>query len=139
MHIWKRHYSLEQLNQQGEHCAVGHLGILITEQGDDYLKATMPVDHRTTQPQGFLHGGVSAALAETVGSIAGFCCVEEGKSVVGVEINASHLRPVRSGLITAIAKPVRLGATLQVWQIDIRDQQDKLCCSSRLTLSVINI
>ena len=139
MSIWKKHYSLAQLNQQGKHCAVGHLGIEIIEQGEDYLKASMPVDHRTTQPYGFLHGGISAALAETVASVAGFCCAEESKGVVGVEINASHLRPVRSGFVTAIAKPVRLGTTLQVWQIDIHDQQDKLCCVSRLTLSVMNI
>lgn len=139
MNIWKKNLTIAELNQIGTNCAIAHLGILFTELGNDYLTATMPVDQRTTQPMGFLHGGLSVVLAETVGSLAGFCCVEEGKGVVGTEINASHLRPVRSGLITAIAKPVRLGSNLQVWQIDIRDQQDKLCCTSRLTLSVINI
>ena len=138
MKIWKKSHTLEQLNRQGKDCAIAHLGIEITEQGDNYLKARMPVDHRTIQPYGFLHGGLSAALAESVGSLAGFCSVEDNKTVVGVEINASHLRPVRSGYVTATAKPVRLGTTLQVWQIDIHDQDDKLCCTARLTLSVIN-
>ncbi len=139
MTIWKKNLTLEQLNQAGQHCAVAHLGIEISERGENYLKAVMPVDQRTTQPQGFLHGGISAALAETVGSLAGFCCVETQQAVVGVEINASHLRPVRSGYVTATAKPVRLGTTLQVWQIDIQDQHDKLCCVARLTLSVVNL
>lgn len=139
MSIWKKNFTLEQLNQVGLHCAVAHLGIEITERGEDYLKATMPVDHRTTQPQGFLHGGISAALAETVGSLAGFCCVDTQQAVVGVEINASHLRPVRTGWVTATATPIRLGTSLQVWQIDIQDQQDKLCCVARLTLSVVNL
>lgn len=99
MKIWKKTFTLEQLNQFNAQCAVGHLGIQFTAQGEDWLEATMPVDHRTTQPMGFLHGGISAALAETVGSMAGFCCVEENQAVVGLDINASHLRPVREGAL----------------------------------------
>lgn len=139
MTIWKKNLTIQQLNTMNQHCAVSHLGIEVTAQGENYLEATMPVDQRTTQPMGFLHGGISAALAETVGSLAGFCCVDDHHAVVGSEINASHLRPVRHGLVRARATPVKLGSTLQVWQIDIYNQEDKLCCSSRLTLSVINI
>ncbi|PJG82658.1 hotdog fold thioesterase [Caviibacterium pharyngocola] len=138
MNIWKKQFSLKQLNRLNEGCAVDHLGIEFTAQGDDWLEATMTVNHKTTQPMGLLHGGISAALAETVGSLAGFCCVEQHQAVVGIELNASHLRPVSGGNMIAKASPVRLGKTLHVWQIDIRDQQDKLCCSARLTLSVIN-
>lgn len=137
MTIWKKNLTLKQLNDFCKNCAVAHLGIEFTAQGDDWLEAGMPVDQRTTQPMGLLHGGISAALAETVASTAGFCCVAENQAVVGVEINANHLRAVRQGNVYAKASPIRLGKTLQVWQIDIRDEQDKLCCVSRLTLSVI--
>ena len=137
MSIWKKHLTLQQLNDFCQHCAVAHLGIEFTAQGDDWLEARMPIDHRTTQPMGFLHGGISAALAETVASTAGFCCVEANQAVVGLEINASHLRPVKQGYVCAKSSPIRLGKNVQVWQIDIRDEQDKLCCVSRLTLSVI--
>ncbi|PJG85091.1 hotdog fold thioesterase [Conservatibacter flavescens] len=135
--MWKKQFSLSQLNQLCEHCAIAHLGIEFCAQGDDWLEAKMPVDCRTTQPMGYLHGGISAALAETVASLAGFCCVEEGYAVVGSEINASHLRPVTSGEVYAKACPIRLGKSLQVWQVDIRDERAKLCCVARLTLSVI--
>ncbi len=138
MTIWKKALTLQQLNQMSAHCAVAHLGILFSAQGDNWLEATMPVDQRTTQPMGFLHGGISAALAETVASMAAFCCVDEHCGVVGLEINASHVRPVRTGTVTARATPIRLGKSTQFWQIDIKDQTDKLCCSSRLTVSVVN-
>lgn len=103
------------------------------------LETTMPVDHRTMQPFCLLHGGVSVALAETIGSLAGSLCLEEGKTAVGLDINANHLRPVRSGKVTARATPINLGRNIQVWQIDIRTEENKLCCVSRLTLSVINL
>lgn len=139
MSIWKREFSLEDLNQGCKNCAIEHLGIEFTGKGDDWLEATMPVNEKTMQPVGILHGGVSAALAETVGSLAGYCCTEEGQIVVGAEINASHLRPAKKGgFVIGKAYPCKIGRTLQVWQIDIRDQDDKLCCVSRLTLSVIN-
>lgn len=137
--IWKKNLPLEQLNKIGEKCAVGHLGIQISAIGDNWLEATMPVDHRTTQPFGLLHGGLSVALAETVGSLAGFLCVDEQQAVVGLEVNANHLRPVCQGKVTAKASPLKLGQSTQIWQIDIRDEQDKLCCVSRLTLSVIKL
>ncbi|ABR74915.1 esterase [Actinobacillus succinogenes] len=137
MRIWKKLFTLEQLNRLSRNCAVSHLGIRFTAFGDDWLEAAMPVDRRTTQPFGLLHGGISAALAETVGSMAGWLCADDNQTAAGIEINASHLRPVKSGEITARATPVRLGQTLQVWDIHLRDQQDKLCCVSRLTLSVV--
>lgn len=137
MAIWKRNLSIEEMNQSCLNTAISHLGIKITEQGEDWLKATMPIDHRTVQPMGLLHGGISAALAETLGSIAGFCCTEENQLIVGAEINASHLKSVSSGYVTATAHPLRLGNKLQVWQIDIRDQQGRLCCSARHTVYVL--
>lgn len=137
--IWKKPFTLSKLNDIGKHCAVGHLGIEISAFGDDWLEATMPVDRRTIQPFGLLHGGISVALAETVGSLAGFLCVEEGKAVVGLDINANHLRPVRQGKVTAKATPINLSKNTHVWQIDIRTEEDKLCCVSRLTLSIITL
>ena len=137
--IWKKTFTLEQLNHMGKNCAVGHLGIEISAFGDDWIEATMSVDHRTTQPFGLLHGGVSVALAETIGSLAGFLCVEEGKAVVGLDINANHLRPVKQGKVTAKATPISLSKNTHVWQIDIRTEEDKLCCVSRLTLSIITL
>ncbi len=137
MTIWKRTLSLSEMNQLCANCAVGHLGIEFTAQGENWLEATMAVDNRTTQPMGLLHGGISVALAETVGSLAGLLCLEEPHAAVGTDINASHLRPVKSGKVTARATPLRLGKRTQVWQIDIRDEQENLCCTSRLTLTVI--
>ena len=96
----------------------------------------MPVDHRTMQPFGVLHGGVSVALAETIGSLAGSLCLEEGKTAVGLDIHANHLRPAKKGFVTAKATPIALSQNTHVWQIDIRDEQDKLCCVSRLTLYI---
>lgn len=137
--IWKKQLSLAQLNTMGHNCAIGHLGIEITALGDNWLEASMPVDHRTTQPFGLLHGGISCALAETLGSLGAFLTLEEGRAAVGLEINANHLRPVSAGRVIAKASPIALGKNTQVWQIDIRNEQDKLCCVSRLTLSLINL
>ena len=137
--IWKKQLSLAQLNAMGRNCAIGHLGIEITALGDNWLEASMPVDHRTIQPFGLLHGGISCALAETLGSLGAFLSLEEGRAAVGLEINANHLRPVSAGRVIAKASPIALGKNTQVWQIDIRNEQDKLCCVSRLTLSLINL
>ncbi len=137
--IWQKNFTLENLNQLCSNSAVSHLGIEISAFGKDWIEATMPVDHRTMQPFGVLHGGVSVALAETIGSLAGSLCLEEGKAAVGLDINANHLRPVRLGKVTAKATPINLGRNIQVWQIDIRTEENKLCCVSRLTLSVINL
>ena len=136
MAIWKKAFTLEQLNEMGKNCAIGHLGIEISAYGENWIEAKMPVDHRTTQPFGLLHGGVSVALAETIGSLAGFLSIEEGQIALGLDINANHLRTVKKGFVTAKATPIALSQNTHVWQIDIRDEQDKLCCVSRLTLSI---
>ncbi len=138
MGIWKKEINLDKLNQSCADCAVSHLGIRFTNYGDDWLEAEMPITEKTTQPMGWLHGGISCALAETVGSAAGFYCVEEPNVTVGAEINASHLRPMKKGDVArAVATPLKLGNKLHVWQIDILNSENKLCCRSRLTLSVI--
>jgi 1,4-dihydroxy-2-naphthoyl-CoA hydrolase len=137
--IWNKPLTLQQLNQFCENSAISHLGIVFSAQGDDWLEAQLKVDERSCQPMGYLHGGISVTLTETVGSLAGFCCVADDYFVVGTEINASHLRPVKKGnIVTARATPMRLGKTLQVWQINLYDQQRQLCCSARLTLAVVN-
>ena len=136
MAIWKKTFTLNQLNEMSKNCAIEHLGIEVSAVGENWIEATMPVDHRTTQPFGLLHGGVSVALAETIGSLAGFLCIEEDQVALGLDINANHLRPVKKGFVTAKATPIALSQNNHVWQIDIRDEQDKLCCVSRLTLSI---
>lgn len=137
--IWKKQLSLDALNAMNQGSAVSHLGIEISHIGEDFLEATMPVDSRTSQPFGFLHGGISCALAETLGSLGAYLTLEEGRVGVGLEINANHLRPVKQGFVRAKATPIAITKNTQVWQIDIRDNQDKLCCVSRLTLSIINL
>lgn len=137
MAIWKQPLSTEQIDGITQNTLVRHLGIEITEVGDDYLKATMPVDHRTHQPMGILHGGASVALAETIGSLGAQMCAEPGHFVVGLEINANHIRSARSGFITGVATPIHVGRSTQVWNIRIADEQDKTVCVSRLTMSVL--
>lgn len=137
--IWQKNFTLENLNQFCSNSAVSHLGIEISAFGEDWIEATMPVDHRTTQPFGLLHGGISVALAETIGSLAGYLAIEKNKIAVGLDINAHHLRSVKQGIVTAKATPISLNRNIHVWQIDIRDEQDKLCCVSRLTLSILNL
>lgn len=141
MSIWKYPVNEEQINLAGKNTMVEHLGIEITEVGDDYLKATMPVDHRTVQPFRLLHGGASVTLAETLGSIGGGLLVEAGKqTVVGLEINANHLRGGKEGtVVTGVAKPIHIGGRTQVWDIRITNEKDQLVCISRLTLAVVNI
>jgi 1,4-dihydroxy-2-naphthoyl-CoA hydrolase len=115
---------------------IDNLGIEFLEVGDDYVKARMPVDRRTIQPFGLLHGGASVALAETLGSVAANLCVDrEKKMCVGLEVNANHLRPVPNGFVYGVAKPVHVGDATQVWEICILNEQDKLVCISRLTLA----
>ena len=137
--IWQKNFTLENLNQLCSNSAVSHIGIEISAFGEDWIEATMPVDHRTIQPFGLLHGGISVALAETIGSLAGYLAIEENKIAVGLDINAHHLRSVKQGIVTAKATPISLNRNIHVWQIDIRDEQDKLCCVSRLTLSILNL
>ncbi|HXH17821.1 MAG TPA: hotdog fold thioesterase [Chitinophagales bacterium] len=138
MSIWKSPSEKEFLNDQSKHCMPGHIGIEVTEVGDDFVKARMPVDHRTTQPYGLLHGGASVALAESLGSVAGTMCVNvPDEAVVGIEINANHIRPVRSGFVEGVARPLHIGKTTQVWEIRISNEAGKLVCISRITLAVV--
>ena len=134
---FRRTTTLEALNALSRGTAMEPLGIAFTELGPDYLRGTMPVDARTHQPYGLLHGGASVLLAETLGSTAGGLCVEEGQGVVGIEINANHLAGVRDGLVTGTARPLHVGRSTQVWEIRIEDGRGRLACVSRLTLAVI--
>ena len=134
---FRRSITLEALNALSRGTAMEPLGIVFTELGADHLRGTMPVDARTRQPYGLLHGGASVLLAETLGSTAGGLCVEEGQGVVGIEINANHLAGVREGLVTGTARPLHVGRGTQVWEIRIEDQRGRLACISRLTLAVI--
>ncbi|WP_338882495.1 MULTISPECIES: hotdog fold thioesterase [Xenorhabdus] len=136
--IWKRNIDVNTLNQFNSECMVKHVGIEFTQIGDDFIEGTMPVDQRTKQPFGILHGGASVVLAETLGSIAGYLCSEGEQKVVGVEINANHLKSVYEGMVKGICKPVHLGRSHQVWQIDIYNDQQQLCCTSRLTTAVLS-
>lgn len=135
--IWKRQSTLEQLNAMGDGNMVGLLDIRFEALTDDAIEATMPVDSRTHQPFGLLHGGASVVLAETLGSVAGYLCSEGEQKVVGLEVNANHIRSVRSGRVRGVCRALHAGSRHQVWQIDISDEQGRLCCSSRLTTAVI--
>jgi 1,4-dihydroxy-2-naphthoyl-CoA hydrolase len=138
MSIWRASITPEALTERGRRSLSGYLGIRIVEVGPDFLRATMPVNEHTQQPFGVLHGGASVALAETLGSLASMMCVDAQQSMcVGQEINANHLRAVSSGLVTAIARPFHLGGRSHVWHIEIRDEQQRLVCVSRLTMAVI--
>jgi 1,4-dihydroxy-2-naphthoyl-CoA hydrolase len=138
MSIWFTDIKLEDIAHRGANTMVDHLGIRIIEVGPDFLRATMPVDNRTRQVMGILHGGASVALAETVGSFAANLCVDQERVFcVGQEINANHLRPVASGFVTATARPFHLGSRSHVWHIEIHDERQKLVCVSRLTMAVV--
>ena len=132
--------SVDQINQMGQNCMVGHLGIEVTEIGEDFIKAKMPVDERTKQPMGLLHGGASVALAETLGSIAASFAVDPSKQYcVGLDINANHVRSVKSGYVYGIAQPLHIGGTTQVWEIKITNEEDKWVSRSRITLAIMDI
>jgi 1,4-dihydroxy-2-naphthoyl-CoA hydrolase len=139
MAIWfYENIKLEDFLHLGKNTLGEQLGMEFTEIGEDYIKGTMPVDHRTKQPYGLLHGGASVALAETLGSIGSALVVDQSKfNCVGLEINANHLRSVRDGFVTGIARPIHIGASTHVWDIRITDQREKLVCISRLTVAVI--
>ena len=137
--IWKTPFTVEMANRYGENTANQRLGIEITEAGPDYLTGRMPVDHRTKQPGGILHGGASVLLAETLASWAGnFVIDATQQSVVGQEINANHLRPGTGGWVTGTTRPVHIGRRSQVWETRIVDEAGKLVCISRMTLAVID-
>jgi 1,4-dihydroxy-2-naphthoyl-CoA hydrolase len=139
--IWKRATPEPAELTRGEAGSLAaHLGIVITEVGDDFLTATMPIDSRTVQPHGRLHGGASVALAETVGSLAANLTLDPAQQIaVGLEINANHIRPAKQGLVTATARPEAVGRTTQVWSIRISDEQGRLVCISRLTMAIIPV
>ncbi len=134
---FRRQATLDQLNALSRNTLMEPLGIVFTELGADYLSATMPVDARTHQPYGLLHGGASAALAETLGSTAAGLCVGEDEGVVGIEINANHLRGARAGVVTGTARPLHVGRSTQVWEMKIENDAGELVCISRLTLAVV--
>ncbi|MCZ0757852.1 hotdog fold thioesterase [Vibrio diabolicus] len=136
MSIWKKPVSIEILNATSKNTLIEHLQIEYTDFTDDSLTATMPVCSFTHQPLGMLHGGASVVLAETLGSLAANFSVDEGSYCVGLDINANHVRAMRSGHVIGTANPVHLGVSTQVWQIDITDERGRLVCTSRLTIAV---
>jgi 1,4-dihydroxy-2-naphthoyl-CoA hydrolase len=139
MPLFESGITLEKLNQLSHNTLVAHLGIEIIGVGEDFIEAKMPVDHRTHQPLGMLHGGASVALAETLGSIAATCCVDRNTQYcVGLEINANHIKSVRDGFVYGITKPIHVGKKTQVWEIKITNEQKQLVCISRITLAVID-
>ncbi|WP_433853210.1 hotdog fold thioesterase [Stenotrophomonas nitritireducens] len=138
--VFRAPVSLDELNRLSRGTLIDHLGIVFTGAGEDWLQATMPVDERTRQPYGLLHGGASVVLAETLGSSAGNLCVDTASQVcVGLEINANHLRAARSGVVTGTARALHVGRTTQVWEIRIENEAGKPVCISRLTLAVVPV
>jgi 1,4-dihydroxy-2-naphthoyl-CoA hydrolase len=139
MPVWfNKSLTLNDIPDWGKNTMSEHLGMEFSELGDDFLKATMPVDNRTKQPYGLLHGGASVALAETLGSVASALVINSDEyNCVGIEINANHIRGVSAGLVTGIASPIHLGSTTHVWDIKIYDEKNKLVCISRLTVAIL--
>ncbi|WP_145857999.1 hotdog fold thioesterase [Pedobacter suwonensis] len=137
--MWFKNFTVDELNSRPKNHLGGLLDIRFTEIGEDFITGTMPVDERTHQPAGILHGGASVVLAETLGSIASYMCINPDKYVaVGLEVNANHLRPVKNGLVKGICKPLHIGAKTHVWEIKIYDERGKMNCISRLTVAIIN-
>lgn len=138
--IWKVRPSVELINRMVKDTAVEALGIEYTEVGDDFLRGTMPVDRRTVQPAGILHGGASVLLAESLGSQAAYMCIDPQRfRCVGLDINANHLRAVTKGRVVGTARPIHLGRSTQVWEIRIETEEGALVCISRLTMAVLPI
>jgi 1,4-dihydroxy-2-naphthoyl-CoA hydrolase len=138
MKIWHSEINLAILLDLGKNTMIENLGIEFTEIGDDFLTARMPVDHRTIQPMGILHGGASCTLAETIGSVAAGCCIDRHEYYcVGLDINTNHIRAIREGFVIGTAKPYHLGKSTQVWGIEIENEQKKLISVTRLTMAVL--
>jgi uncharacterized protein (TIGR00369 family) len=137
MRIWKQPISVELLTASSADTAVAHLGIEFLEVGDDFIRARVPVDRRTVQPYGLLHGGVSVVLAETLGSCGAAFAAPEGHRTVGLDINANHLKGTTRGWVTGTARPVHIGRTTQVWQIELVDDQGRPTCVSRITMAIL--
>ncbi|WP_019612767.1 hotdog fold thioesterase [Psychromonas ossibalaenae] len=138
MVVWKKNTDLARINATSENTIISLLGIEYTQIGDDFIEATMPVDARTHQPHGLLHGGASVVLAETLGSVAANLAVPQDRVCVGLEVNANHIRSVKKGLVTGTATAVHIGYSTQIWQIEIKNERQQLVCTSRLTVAVIN-
>ncbi len=139
MSIWFKPFSVDDLNSYQQQTLVSHLGIRYTEVGEDFIAASMPVNARTKQPAGILHGGASVALAETLGSTGANLVVNRDKKLcVGLEINANHIRAMRDGEVRGVARPLHIGGSTQVWEIKISDTQGRLVCVSRITLAVLD-
>lgn len=137
MRIWKQAISVELLAAAAANTAITHLGIEFLEVGDDFIRARVPVDSRTVQPYGLLHGGVAIVLAETLGSCGAAFAAPEGHRTVGLDINANHLRGTTSGWVTGITRPVHIGRSTQVWQIELTNDAGELTCVSRITMAVL--
>ena len=138
--IWLKEPNLEELNSRPKNHIGGLLDIKFTEIGKDFLKGTMPVDDRTRQPYGILHGGASVVLTETLGSVASNLVLDTNfKMGVGLEVNANHLRPIKSGLITGICTPIHIGGKTHVWDIKLYNDKGKITCISRLTIAVVPV
>ena len=138
MSIWQQDTDLERINAWSANTMMETLGIRMTAVGEDWLQGTMPVDHRTHQPYGLLHGGASVVLAETLGSTAAMLTLDPEKQMtVGLDINANHIRGMRSGIVTGTAKALHIGRTTQVWEIRIEDEHSALVCISRITMAII--
>ena len=137
MRIWKKPISVEELTAIHKDTAVAHLGIEFLEVGDDFIRARVPVDLRTRQPYGLLHGGVSVVLAETLGSCGAAYSCPEGHRAVGLDINANHLKGVTQGWVTGITRPVHMGRSTQVWQVEMSNDAGQLTCVSRISLAML--
>ncbi len=137
MRIWKQNLGIEALAAMHKNTAVEHLGLEFLEMGDDFISARIPVDARTIQPYGLLHGGVSVVLAETLGSCGAACAVPSGYRTVGLDINANHIKGASSGWVTGITRPVHIGRTTHVWAIELRNDAGELTCVSRITMAVL--
>lgn len=138
MGIWNQAATLEELQARARGTLVEHIGIEFTELGDDFLRGRMPVDRRTVQPAGILHGGASVVLAETLGSVAANLCLKTpDQACVGLEINANHVRPMHGGWVHGTARPLHIGGSTQIWEIHIDNEAGKLVCISRLTVAVV--
>lgn len=137
--IWKKESTLEKLNLICQKTAIEHMGIVFTEIGADFLKATMPVDHRTIQPAGLLHGGAFVLLAESLGGLASSLCLDLSTNLpVGIEINANHVKSARSGFVTGTVRPIHLGQQIHIWEIRIENEKNQLCSIARLTNQIIS-
>lgn len=137
--LFPEYLKIETINNMGEDCMIQHLGIEFTEIGDNYLVATMPVDHRTKQPLGLLHGGASVALAETMGSLGATMCIDLTKQyAAGLEINTNHVKSVKEGVVTGKAYPIHLGKSTHVWAVEIKNKQEQLIAVSRITLAILD-